>query len=67
MFKIGFQQSDLISPTEPSTRIEQAIDCDGSECGCFFCEADGTPVSDLPPHYHLVESQPGAGRRTYPI
>lgn len=66
MFKIGFAQSAFISPTDPSTRIEPAIDCDGSICGCALHEADGTLI-DLPPHYHLVESQQGAWERRYPI
>jgi hypothetical protein len=66
MFKISFHQSDFISPANPSTRIEPAIGCDGSECGCAVLDHDGTPL-DLPPHFHLVESQLGAWTRNYAI
>jgi hypothetical protein len=61
-----FPKSQLISPTNPTLRIEPAIDCDGSECGIAFPDEDGS-LPDLPPHYHMVESQPGAWTRLYPL
>ncbi len=64
MFKLSFSKSQLISPANPLVRIEHAIDCDGSECGHAFFDDDGN-LADLPPHYHLVESESGAGDRAY--
>jgi hypothetical protein len=66
MFRISIPKSQFISPSDPALRIEQAIDCDGSECGCALFEEDGYPI-DLPPHYHLVESENGAWIRRYPF
>jgi len=66
MFKLSFPRSQFISPTDPVLRIESAMDCDGSECGSAVFEPDGTPV-DLPPHFHVVESQNGAWTRSYAI
>jgi hypothetical protein len=64
MFKLSISKSQLITPTDPVLRIESAIDCDGTECGRSFSNDDGTLIG-LPPHYHLVESQIGAGTRIY--
>jgi hypothetical protein len=64
MFKISFPKSQFIPPTNPNLRIESAIDCDGSECGRAVPNEDGSLI-DLPPHYHLVESEPGAWTRSY--
>ena len=58
-----FKKSDFIPPSDPKLRIEPAIDCDGS-CGRALHNEDGSLV-DLPPHYHLVESQVGAWTRSY--
>ncbi len=66
MFKISFPKTQLISPTNPVLRIESAVDCDGSECGSGWADADGVLV-DLPPHYHLVESEDGAWTRKYAV
>jgi len=66
VFKISFHQSDFISPTNPSTRIEPAIGCDGSACGCAVLDADGDTL-EIPPHFHLVESQDRAGAQRYGI
>ena len=66
MFKISFPQSQFIPPTNPSTRIEAAVGCDGSECGASVLDDDGNPL-DLHPHFHLVESQIGAWTRSYAI
>jgi hypothetical protein len=66
MLRLSFPKLQLISPTNPVLRIEQAIDCDGSECGRTFFGEDGFPM-DLPPHDHLVESQEGAGTRTFAV
>lgn len=59
-------KSQFISPTDPHLHIESAIDCDGSECGIAFPNEDGS-LPDLPPHYHLIESQAGAWTRRYPL
>lgn len=64
MYRLTFNKSDFISPSDPTLRIESAIDCDGSECGRAVHNDDGSLV-DLPPHYHLVESQVGAWTRNY--
>jgi hypothetical protein len=66
VFKISFRKSDFISPTEPVTRIEWAVGCDGSECGCSVFDAEGN-LLDIPPHFHLVESQEGAWTRSFAI
>lgn len=67
MFKISFEQSDFIPPTDPLTRIESAIGCDGSECGLVTCIVEGASPVDILPHFHLVESEPGAWTRVLPI
>ena len=54
------------SPDDPRIQIELAIDCDGAGCNLSFYDDQGSLV-DLPPHYHLTESQPGCGSRTYAI
>lgn len=64
IYRLTFNKSDLIPPSDPTLRIEAAIDCDGSECGLAIPDEDGS-LDDLPPHYHLVESQMGAGKRSY--
>ena len=61
-----FSKSQFISPTDPILRIEMAIDCDGSECGIGVPNEDGS-LDDLPPHFHLVESQAGAWTRSYAL
>jgi hypothetical protein len=66
MFKISLSKEQLISPTEPLIRLEPAMDCDGSECGIAINDEAGNLI-DLPPHYHIVESQPGAWTRNYAI
>jgi hypothetical protein len=64
MAKLLFSTSSLISPNNPVIRIEQAIDCDGSECRRTAYDDDGNLV-DLPPHFHWIESEVGAGARIY--
>jgi hypothetical protein len=66
MHRLTFKKSDFISPSDPILRIETAIDCDGAECGLAIPDEDGS-LNDLPPHYHLVESQTGAWTRSYPF
>jgi hypothetical protein len=66
MFEISFPRSSLISPTDPAMRIESAIGCNGLECGDAILDEDGN-LLDRSPHLHLVESQPGARTRKYPI
>lgn len=59
-------KSDLIPPSDPNSRIEDAIGCDGTECGLPVLNGDGS-LDDVQPHWHLIESQPGAWKRRYPI
>jgi len=66
MIKLSFTKSDFISPSDPILRIEPAINCDGSECGCPVYDEKGE-LEDLPPHFHLVESEDGAWTRRYPL
>lgn len=64
MFKLYWSKSELTPPEDPNLRIEAAIDCDGSACGCAFHDEEGE-LENLPPHFHLVESQDGAWTRRY--
>lgn len=64
MFTLSFAKSEFISPSSPNLRIEPAIDCDGSECGCAVYDEEGE-LENLPPHFHLVESEQGAWTRRY--
>ncbi len=64
MTKLRFPASAFISPTDPVIRIEAAIDCDGSDCNRMFVDGEGNTL-ELPPHFHWIESQAGAGERTY--
>jgi hypothetical protein len=66
MYKVVFPKSQLISPTNPILRIEEAIDCDGSECGISLFDGIEHLV-DSPPHFHLVESETGAWTRNWAI
>jgi len=68
MFSPSFRQSEL-NPSwdDPLLRIEQAIECDGSECLPYILYQAEDSLLDLPPHYHLVMSQDGQGRRAFPI
>jgi hypothetical protein len=49
-------------------RIEQAADCDGSECGRCVHDAEGE-LEQLPPHFHLIVlgKIPDAGPRRYAV
>lgn len=64
MPRIVFRASELISPRNPVIRIEPAIDCDGSKCRRTAYDDVGSLI-DLPPHFHWIESQMGAGTRIY--
>ena len=64
MFRLSVPISQTIAPKDPFTRIEPVVDCDGSECGCAIYDHDGNLI-ELPPHFHLVESEPGAWTRKY--
>jgi hypothetical protein len=61
-----FSKSQFISPSDPFLRIETAADCDGSEC-CLAVPDENGLLDELPPHYHLVESQTGAWERSFAI
>jgi hypothetical protein len=43
----------LRSSEELYLRIEDAADCDGSECGRALHDSEGE-LEPLPPHFHLV-------------
>lgn len=47
---------------------EQAVYCDGSECGAAVFSHDGE-LELLPPHWHMIVrgKSPEAGPRHYPI
>jgi len=63
--RLVFTKAEMTSPADPLLHIEQALDCDG-ECGNSLIRDDGY-AEVLPPHFHLVESQPEAWTRAYPI
>jgi len=63
--RLTFTKAEFTPPTDPMLHIEQALNCDG-ECGNSLISDDGY-AEVLPPHFHLVESQPGAWTRPYPI
>jgi hypothetical protein len=62
--RLVFTKAEMTSPTDPMLRIEFAIDCDGSDCGCYVTDEEGNP-EPLPPHAHLVEWQEGAWTRAF--
>jgi len=69
--KITFPASALRDPGESQELIvgyEEALFCDGSECGSALPSEDGE-LELLPPHWHIVEQgkSPDAGPRIYPI
>ncbi len=49
-------------------RIEDAADCDGSECGRAVHDTEGQ-LEQLPPHFHIIAlgRVPDAGPRCYAI
>src|SRR5579863_7881077 len=63
--RLVFTKAEMTSPADPLLHIEQALDCDG-ECRNSLISEDGY-AEVLPPHFHLVESQPGAWTRAYAI
>jgi hypothetical protein len=63
---MGINPKNLRSPKDPFTRIEPAYDCDGSECNRGIHDDDGTLI-DLPPHFHMIETDPDGGYRCYAI
>jgi hypothetical protein len=69
--KLSFPKSGLRNPAnsrELYLRMEEAVDCDGSECGRAIHDSDGE-LEPLPPHYHLISFGrfPDAGPRCYAI
>ena len=46
-------------PKNPSVRIDLACDCNGEECDRVWLDGEDEPV-ELPAHFHLIESEPGA-------
>jgi hypothetical protein len=66
MFRLSFPKSEFIPPANPNVRIEMALGCDGEECGYAIHDEDGQ-LEDPPPHFHLIESEMGAGTRKYVV
>lgn len=66
MNRFAIPKALFISPKNPVLKIEIAIDCDGAECDASFHDEDGSLI-DLPPHFHLVESESGAWTRKYAV
>ena len=64
--RMGINPRDLCSPRNPFTRIEPAFDCDGSECNRSFHDDDGNAI-DLPPHFHIIETDPDGGHCCYAV
>lgn len=69
--RIRCSAASLRDPNESAQTLiaqEQAIDCDGSQCGFTLVSEDGDWES-LPPHWHLIVTGklPDAGPRHYPI
>ena len=69
--KLNFPKSGLRNPrnsTELYVRTEEAVDCDGAECGRAIHDAEGE-LEPLSPHYHLIVfgRSPDAGPRCYAI
>jgi len=58
--------SILPYPTDARIWIEPALDCNGEECDRTWFDSDGQPL-DLAPHFHLMESEPGAATVCYAI
>jgi len=71
MPRIGFPAARLRDPTESSHTFigsEEAVSCDGSECGAAVFSEDGESEL-LQPHWHMIAKgkSPEAGPRRYPI
>jgi hypothetical protein len=69
--KLSFPKSGLRNPRnsrELYLRMEEAVDCDGSECRRAVHDSEGE-LEPLPPHYHLIAFGrfPDAGPRCYAI
>lgn len=71
MPRISFSAASLRDPMEsanPLVALEEAVYCDGSECGFTEFSEDGE-LELLRPHWHVVltGTMPEAGPRRYPI
>ena len=65
MLKLELPEQQIILPTEPSVRLEPAIDCHGSICHIGIYDDEDGEVIDISPHFHIVENEPGVGTRSY--
>ena len=52
---VGINAFDIIPYCQPRiyVRVEEAADCDGSDCGCAVHDAEGE-LEQLPPHFHMI-------------
>jgi hypothetical protein len=71
IMKLSFPKAGLRSlrnSEELYLRIEEAADCDGSECGRAVHDTEGE-LEPLPPHFHMIAfgKIPDAGPRRYAI
>ncbi len=69
--RISIPAASLRDPAESAEVVvgfEEALFCDGSECGSAVFSKDGE-LELLPPHWHMIElgKSPEAGPRRYPI
>lgn len=69
--RIGVPAAALRDPAdsaEVTIDSEEAVYCDGSECGATVPGDDGE-LELIPPHWHMIVrgKSPEAGPRTYPV
>jgi hypothetical protein len=69
--RISFSAASLRDPAESADVVidsEEALFCDGSECGSAMLSEDGE-LELLQPHWHMIVKgkSPEAGPRRYPI
>jgi hypothetical protein len=69
--RISFSAAELRDPFESAQTVighEEALFCDGSECGFTVFSEDGE-LKLLQPHWHMIVKgkSPEAGPRLYPI
>jgi len=71
MPRIGFSAASLRDPIDSENTLvgsEEAVSCDGSECG-FTVFSEDEELELLRPHWHVIlkGTMPEAGPRRYPI
>jgi hypothetical protein len=71
MMKLGCSKASLLDPAnsaEITITIEEALECDGSECRAAM-PGDNGELELLSPHWHVTEKgrSPEAGPRIHPV